>query len=200
MAFEAKSLDDYIDVAERIRMFHEQYPTGSLQPANPANPYDVVTIGEKTFIVYIAAAYRTPDDPCPGIGAAWEPFPGLTPYTRNSELMVAETSAWGRAIVASLTAGTKKIASREEVQNRTPAATQPQRPSEPSQRPPEASHPSDAPMATEAQIRAIRAISKSMGRTPPIGYEQATKREAMAIIDELKNAQAAEATSDEEPF
>jgi hypothetical protein len=28
----------------------------------------------------------------PGIGMAWEPFPGRTPYTKASELMNAETS------------------------------------------------------------------------------------------------------------
>jgi len=45
--------------------------------------------------------------------------PGLTPYTRNSEVMVAETSAWGRAIVAALAGDTKRgVASKEEVLNR----------------------------------------------------------------------------------
>jgi hypothetical protein len=32
--------------------------------------------------------------------------------------MVAETSAWGRAIIAVTGAGTKRIASRQEVENR----------------------------------------------------------------------------------
>ena len=50
---------------------------------------------------------------------AWEPFPGRTPYTFNSELMNAETSAQGRAIVAALAADTRKgVASQEEVRNR----------------------------------------------------------------------------------
>src|SRR5690606_7776514 len=92
---------------------------GSLQPVDPVNPYRVETIGDRTFIVYTAAAYRHPDDRRPGIGVAWEPFPGLTPYTRNSELMNAETSAWGRAIIAVLAADAKRgIASLEEVRNR----------------------------------------------------------------------------------
>lgn len=111
-------LSKYIDVAERIRIFRDRYPEGSLQPVDPAKPYWIETIGEKTFVVYATAAYRTPDDPRPGIGLAWEPFPGRTNYTRDSELMNCETSSWGRAIIATLAADTQKIASREEVANR----------------------------------------------------------------------------------
>lgn len=111
--------DDYNDVAHRIVEFREKHPEGSLQPADLANPYRVEVIGEKAFVVYVAAAYRTPDDQRPGIGAAWEPFPGPTSFTKNSELQNAETSAWGRAIVAALAADTKKgIATADEVRNR----------------------------------------------------------------------------------
>jgi hypothetical protein len=156
MAFSERSLDDYVDVAQRIADFREQYPSGSLQPADLTMPYHVVRVpagwcqqcigrrqvksgqswktcprcsgsgvraeGEPTediFIVYAAAAYREPGDPRPGIGMAWEPFPGRTPYTAASELMNAETSAWGRAIQAVLASDAKKgVASREEVRNR----------------------------------------------------------------------------------
>ena len=110
---------DYIDVAQRIADFRDKHPEGSLQPANLDKPYEVLTIGEQTFIVYAAAAYRTPDDPRPGIGLAYEQFPGRSNFTRGSELQNAETSAWGRAIVAALAGDTKKsIASAEEVRNR----------------------------------------------------------------------------------
>lgn len=112
-------IGDYNDVPARIAEFRTKHPEGSLQPADPHEPYKVEKIGEKAFIVYIAAAYRTPDDLRPGIGMAWEQFPGRTPYTRDSELQNAETSAWGRAIVAALAADTRKgIASAEEVRNR----------------------------------------------------------------------------------
>lgn len=111
--------EDYVDVATRLRMFKEKYPEGSLQPFNPERPIEVVTVGEKTFLAYTAAAYRSPDDQRPGIGIAWEPFPGQTPYTRDSEAMNCESSAWGRAIVAALAADTKKgVASADEVRNR----------------------------------------------------------------------------------
>lgn len=108
---------DYVDVAERIAQFKEKFPDGSLQPLDPVSPFTTVTISDKTFVVYAAAAYRTPDDPRPGVGVAWEPFPGATPYTRDSEVMNAETSAWGRAIVA-VGIPTKKVASANEVANR----------------------------------------------------------------------------------
>ena len=106
---------DYIDVAERIRTFRELYPTGSLQQVD----VKFIEFAGTSWVVFTAAAYRSPDDPRPGIGTAWEPVPGLTPYTRNSEVMVAETSAWGRAIVAALAGDNKRgVASKEEVLNR----------------------------------------------------------------------------------
>lgn len=110
---------DYIDVATRIVEFRAQFPTGSLRPADPAVPYRIEQLGDQLYIVVVAAAYRSPDDQLPGIGMAYEPFPGRTPYTKGSELQNAETSAWGRAIVAALAADTKRgIASAEEISGR----------------------------------------------------------------------------------
>lgn len=111
-------LSTYVDVAERIRAFRERHPEGSLQPANIDHPYTIENIDGRTFIVYVACAYRSPDDTRPGIGCAWEPFPGTSPFVKNSELQNAETSAWGRAIVACLAADTQKIATANDVRNR----------------------------------------------------------------------------------
>jgi len=116
-------LEGYVDVAERLEMFFQAFPDGSLQPWEPPK---VVEIAGSSFIQYSAAAFRTPDDERPGIGTAWEPVPGLNNYTRNSELMNAETSAWGRAIIAIGAASTKRgVASRQEVQNREGWAQRP---------------------------------------------------------------------------
>ena len=109
----AYSLDDYVDVAERIRLFYERYPEGRLF----TRAHGKLEFGGREFVYCEALAFRSPDDIQPCSGTAWEPFPGPSPFTRDSELMNAETSAWGRAIIA---AGipSKKIASAEEVRNR----------------------------------------------------------------------------------
>lgn len=110
--------DDYVDVAERLRLFKAAFPNGCLRPADPAQPFTIQEIGGREFIVYVAAAYRSPDDPMPAIAVAAEPAVGKTNFTRDSEVMNAETSAWGRAILAALAADSKKIASLDEVRNR----------------------------------------------------------------------------------
>lgn len=108
-------MDDYVDVAERISLFYEKFPDGRLTRRGDPSILDVAG---KPFVLYTAEAWRTPDDPCPAVGTAWEPFPGPTQFTRDSELMNAETAAWGRAIIA-VGIGSKKIASRQEVEART---------------------------------------------------------------------------------
>jgi hypothetical protein len=103
----------YLEVADRIKAFAAKYPEGSLQSdMTPLYKGDVIT-----GWLCRAYAYRTAADERPGIGHAVEPVPGKTPYTRDSEAMNAETSAWGRAIVA-LGFPTKKIASANEVRAR----------------------------------------------------------------------------------
>jgi hypothetical protein len=115
MANNYKGPLDYIDVATRIVEFREKFPQGSLQQVS----YEFVNVNGKDWIIYTAAAYRSPDDERPGIGTAWEPIPGPTNFTRDSEVQNAETAAWGRAMVAALAVDTKKgIASSEEVRNR----------------------------------------------------------------------------------
>jgi hypothetical protein len=118
---------DYIDVATRIIEFREKYPTGSLQSWK--DPYVIeVKMPDgsiKSYMVYSAAAYRSPDDSLPGVGWAYEPIPGPTNFTRDSELQNAETAAWGRAMVAALAVDTKKgVASSEEVRNRQTKTTE----------------------------------------------------------------------------
>jgi len=103
------SREDYIEVSERIQKFYEKYPDGSLQGS--WHWLD----DSHSVIVYRAEAYRTPDDLRPGVGYASEPYPGLSNFTRNSEIMNAETSAWGRAIASLGIAVHRGIASAQEV-------------------------------------------------------------------------------------
>jgi hypothetical protein len=144
-------LGSYNDVASRMREFFDKYPDGRLRPATP---WRVESIGDKTFVVFEAAAYRTAEDPNPGIGTAWEPFPGRTQFTRDSELMNAETSAWGRAILAVGAADTRKgVASAEEVRNRQAEHDQPT--------------PSEAWGVSPASVRsAIAKVGKAKGMDP----------------------------------
>jgi len=108
-----KSFDmgDYKEVAERIRDFRQQFPDGTLQSEVIPSPVD-------GFVLVKGYAYRYPDDQRPGTGLAWEKVPGATPYTRDSEIMNAETSAWGRAIIAVGASDAKRVASANEVRNR----------------------------------------------------------------------------------
>lgn len=103
----AERFADYVDVATRIQRLYERYPEASLQT-------EVIELTDSRVVIK-AYAYRTPDDPRPGIGHAWEAVPGKTQFQRGSELMVAETSAWGRAIAALGFEVRAGVSSREEV-------------------------------------------------------------------------------------
>jgi hypothetical protein len=162
------NLDDYVDVAERIRQFKAKYPEGSLQSTKP----ELYHVGDKTFVYISAAAYRTPDDECPGQGSAWEPVPGPTPFTRDSEVMNAETSAWGRAIVA-LGFETKKIASANEVRNRQP----PERDEEPGSS-------TEKAASTPGDGGQDRASSRSEGFQAPLPASEKPVPEG--VVNELK--------------
>ena len=112
------SLEGYVDVAQRIRQLRAKHPEAVLRPADPAQPFRIVDIGGRDFIVYTAACYRSPDDQMPAIACAAEPVLGRTNFTKDSEVMNAETSAWGRAIMAALAVDEPHIASANEVMNR----------------------------------------------------------------------------------
>lgn len=108
-------LKDYVDVAQRVQDFYAKHPDGSIQS-------EIIELTE-TRVAVKAYAYRTADDPRPGVGHSWLGIPGTTPYTRGSELENAETSAWGRAIAALGFAVKGGIASRQEVMNKQGGAT-----------------------------------------------------------------------------
>jgi hypothetical protein len=123
--------EDYIPVADRIAAFYAKHPEGSLQS-------EMVELSD-TRVVMRAYAYRTPDDPRPGIGYSSLTIPGATPFTRGSEVENCETSAWGRAIAALGFEVKRGIATAEDVRNKaaSPSQTaqaprpQPERPSAP---------------------------------------------------------------------
>ncbi len=189
---------DYNDVANRIREFRAKHPEGSLRPVNPEQPVTVIEVGGQVFLQYVAAAYRSPQDPCPGIGVAWEVFPGRTPFTKGSEAMVAETSAWGRAIVAALAADTKNgVASADEVR-----AAQARR--EPVRRsaiaaaiaePNEDGEPviiSVGEKASDAQVRKIGILRKELELTDEVYRDRLGRLYGVPSAKELTTAQASD--------
>jgi hypothetical protein len=113
------ALGDYVEVKDRIAMFYEAHPDGRLVTDRAELWQD----DEVPRVVVKALAYRTADDPHPGVGWSWMVLPGSTPYTKGSELENTETSAWGRAI-GSLGIGIGGgIASAQEVRNKAGEAS-----------------------------------------------------------------------------
>ena len=103
-------LSEYVDAKQRIDLFIAKYPEGSLvfEYMGNLDPAGV-------FIWGRAYAYRTPNDPQPGVGTAQELAQGKTTFTRGSELMNLETSCWARSIAALGIGLTQGIATRQEI-------------------------------------------------------------------------------------
>jgi hypothetical protein len=112
------SLENYTTVNERIIQFYDKYPQGIIS----THQATIMALGESTFISVIAEVFPSPEA-LPLRAEAWEVFPGKTPYTRDSEMMNAATSAIGRALMQLGIGIEKAAASKEEVQARaTPEA------------------------------------------------------------------------------
>jgi len=114
----ANRLHGYETVAERMTRFYNDFPQGAVRTVS----WEAVTLAEQSYVVVSAVAYRTPDDPHPGTGTAWEPVPGRTAFVRFSEVMNAETSAWGRAL-ASLGFFGHSIATQDEISPKPPTTS-----------------------------------------------------------------------------
>lgn len=106
-------LANYTTVNERIITFYDKYPTGVIS----THPAKTIELGSSTFISVIAEVYTTPDAPAV-VAEAWEPYPGKTPYTRDSEMMNAATSAIGRALMQLAIGIKESAASADEVKAR----------------------------------------------------------------------------------
>ena len=111
------NLDNYVDVPTRLRMSLEKYPDLRVQESQPV----FREIGNKLYIEIKCTVWRDKEDQLPAIAYCWEPFPGTTPYTRDSEQMNCSTSALGRALGMMGFGIDHKMASKQEVLARQPA-------------------------------------------------------------------------------
>ena len=159
----SERMADYVDVAERITEFRTKHPKGSLQSEVLRWPSP-----DCAFVAVKAYAYRDPSDPRPGVGVAWENVPGKTPYTKDSELQNAETSAWGRAIVAVLAADTKRgVASKQEVERSVGAGSGPATRPAPAKRSPESSPAGEPESGSVREVDgAIASLAERLGWSP----------------------------------
>jgi hypothetical protein len=166
-------LTNYVDVPTRFAMALERWPELRIMENRP----EVITIGDKVFISVTMQAWRTPDDEIPAQATAWEPIPGLTPFTRNSEMMNASTSALGRVLGLMLSFG-PKMASAEEVRNRQETSAPATLVKQPQNAPRQAlgANASNAP--SEAQLKYLRGLNWE-GPVPE------TKAECTALIKRL---------------
>ena len=105
------NLDNYVDVPTRLRMALEKYPDLRVQESQPT----FREVENKLYIEIRCTVWRDKDDQLPSIAYCWEPFPGKTPYTKDSEMMNCSTSALGRALGAMGFGIDHKMASKQEV-------------------------------------------------------------------------------------
>lgn len=115
-------LGDYVEVKDRIKLFYELYGNGRLV----TDRYELTREpDDKPKVIVLARAYRTPEDPYPGVGLSWMYLPGSTSYTKGSELENVETSAWGRAIGSLGILIDRSIASGNEIRAKAEQQTSP---------------------------------------------------------------------------
>ena len=166
-------LTNYVDVPTRFAMALERWPELRIIENRP----EVITVGDKTFIAVTVQAWRTPEDPISCQATAWEPIPGLTPFTKNSEMMNASTSALGRVLGFMMSFG-PKMASAEEVRNRQETSAPATLVKQPQNAPRQAlgANASNAP--SEAQLKYLRGLNWE-GPVPE------TKADATALIKRL---------------
>lgn len=161
-------LSNYTTVNERILTFYDLYPQGFIS----THPAKIVDIAGHTFISVVAEVSCSPDGPTI-IAEAWEPFPGKTPYTKDSEQQNAATSAIGRCL-GQLKIGIKAaMASSDEVKHRVEGRDPQQVQGEKDWR---GKKPPAAQKATEKQIAAVR---RMMGTVPATDRDKLVK----ALVD-----------------
>lgn len=171
-------LDAYEPVAERLGRFLQDKPTARIRTELLTEPGADICVFKASIIL---------DDVIIGTGHA-EEVRGAGNVNRTSHVENCETSAIGRALANIGYAGSDhtKRPSREEMQkvqrvSGNTVITE------------------SGDLASDKQRNMIRAISKSLGKTPPTNLDGMTKRQASAYIDDLKKLEAGEVPAPYEP-
>ena len=199
------NLDGYVPVHTRLRMALTAHPDLRVWEES----HKLVEVGDRLFIEASVLVYRSPDDPYPSRGTVYEPFPGRTAFQRDSELMVAYTSALGRALgymgfgiergMASVDEIMARTDDPDEIVTRTKATpgSRAKRPSEPPREPSDAPPPPDDPeqpkghrqQPTEKMMAFLRRLNDERGNplnAPELGRCAGSFDLCREKIDELQ--------------
>lgn len=197
MAF---NIDNYVDVPTRLKEALLQHPNLRIQETAA----EVVTMPDgSTFYRCTVTVWRDEADPIPAIATAAEPYPGKTPYTKNSEFMVGMTSALGRALGYMGFGINKSIASRNEIE----ARQDPKKPDAqiaPIRRETSTNHPKGA---SQKQVYFIKSLAKGAGfdeaalhdyiaatlNSDAVTLETLNPEQATQVIDALKKLPSSKA-------
>jgi hypothetical protein len=115
MAFD---LSEYVDVKTRLKQALALYPQLRIVEHRP----EITQVGDQLFIECSVTVSRDPDDPIPVTAYIFEPYPGKTSFTKNSEQANGATSVLGRALGYMGLGIDKSIASSNEVLGRQQGA------------------------------------------------------------------------------
>ena len=192
-------MDNYVDVATRLKWAFEKYPDLRIQETHR----EVIGMPDKScFIRCVVTIWRTADDQIPVVASACELYPGRTSFQRYSESECGFTSAGGRALAYAGFSGNKSLASRDEIESakgRQPAAQlAPVIPLHDVEQPFESDGAS--PYANPKQLGLIRVLASKQGLTndqlkefctntvgrPIMSSKELTRAEVSKVIDALK--------------
>ena len=192
-------MDNYVDVATRLKWAFEKYPDLRIQETHR----EVVEMPDKScFIRCVVTIWRTADDQIPVVASACELYPGKTSFQRYSESECGFTSAVGRALAYAGFSGNKSLASLDEITSAK--GRQPTRLAEivPLRDDLEQPFESDgaSPNANPKQLGLIRVLASKQGLSndqlkefctnvvgrPIMSSKELTKAEVSKVIDALK--------------
>jgi len=189
------NLEEYEPVASRIARFWAEHPCGAIHTELVFDDGHRCVI--KATVYFDSTAAPVSSDYA-------EEIQTDRGVNATSRLENCSTSAQGRALAAAgfLPSDWTKKPSREEMQKVQRQGGDFQ----PAQRTSGATVITEnGDLASDKQRNMIKAVCKSLGKTPPVELQSFTKRQASAYIDDLKRMEAGEAPAPqeypaEEPF